>query len=179
MTFSCKNFANIAELLPSGWEARAQKEWPPLYAPGGWELVRVQNSNQPSRTGTAWGSRATKLPGVERQEGQRVALCGFAGSHTPRASKFGFFPAGSATGKVLRRNLLSPPHNISFKGSQWQTAPAHRDDRSVQKHFHYESGDLLETNYQVASESKTRHFPKAFPRTALTFGGAAGQLHFF
>lgn len=85
--------------------------------------------------------------------------------------------AGSATVKALRRNRLSP-HKITFKGARRHTAPAHRDDEHVQKHSHYESGDLLETNYWTSSESKTHRFPKAFPRTALTFRGAIGQLYF-
>lgn len=144
---------------------------------GGWELVGVENSNQPGRTGRVCGQRGRQaLPGMERQEGQHVALCGFAGSHMPWASKFGVVPIGSATGRALRRNHLAPPHKITFKGAQWQGAPAHREDENVQKLSHYESGDLLETNYWVGSESKTCHFPNAFPRMALTFRGATEQL---
>ena len=96
-----------------------------------------------------------------------------------RPPKFGLSSAGSATVQALRRNDLCPPPEITFRGAPRPTAPAHRDDESVQKRSHYEPGDLSESSYRISSEAKTHRFPKAFPRTALTFRGAIGQTHFF
>lgn len=109
-------------------------------------------------------------PGVERQEGRLVAP-----THHRPPSLDAFLRAPSLS-RPSGGPALSPPPQITCRGAKGRTGPAQSNDGKGQRQSCLESGDLSETNYREGSESKTHHFPKVFPRTTLTSGGAIPQL---
>ena len=122
-----------------------------------------------ARIGEEQGAFAgSSLLGSRSQKGRPVALGSFPGAHAPSAPRFGPFPTGLATVKALKEpvSLLLVRLPAEVPRGPSSTCLGQWRERRPQ----CECGDLLETNYWGGSASKTHHFPKGFPRTALTFG---------